>query len=51
MYTLERDTEIALMEVALMHPNHTIDELLLIWVNRFYREQGDEFQRQYSNSV
>ena len=43
MYIINRDTEIALIEVAVMHPNTTIDELLMIWVRRFYHEHEKSF--------
>ncbi|GHE86249.1 hypothetical protein [Thalassotalea profundi] len=43
MYKLSRETEIALMEVAVMHPNTSIDELLMKWVTRFYNEHEESF--------
>jgi len=49
MYVIERETEIALMEVAVMHPNTCIDELLMIWVTRYYDELEKGFNEHYGN--
>lgn len=43
MYQLNRETEIALMEVAVMHPHTSIDELLMMWVYRYYDELAEGF--------
>lgn len=43
MYQLNRETEIALMEVAVMHPHTSIDELLMMWITRFYNEHEKSF--------
>ena len=38
------------MSVAVMHPNTSIDELLMSWVNRYYDEAADDFEHYYSKT-
>tara|TARA_R110002167_G_scaffold54498_1_gene155284 strand:- start:26484 stop:26642 length:159 start_codon:yes stop_codon:yes gene_type:complete len=45
MYIIEKETEIALMSVAVMHPNTNIEDLLMMWVERYYTEQSDGFSQ------
>lgn len=49
MYVLDHDLEVALMNVAVMHPNTSIDELLMSWVNRYYDEAADDFELYQKN--
>lgn len=51
MYTIKRETEIALIGVAAMHPNTSIDELLLQWVNMYYDQQTREFESHLANGL
>jgi len=48
MYVLDHDLEVALINVAVMYPNTSIDELLLLWLNRYYGETADDFEYYYS---
>jgi len=49
MYIIERETELALMDIAVMHPNTSIEELLMLWVERYHNQQEKDFESYLAN--